>query len=129
MGTLDPPSPCIGVCRLDATRQFCVGCYRTIEEISGWLRFSAEEKRRVLARLAQRNTATPAERESASAEATTTRCPRCGTEFVCGRTAEAASCWCYAVPHVSPPLPASAACLCPACLGNATDRTTDETRE
>ena len=27
-------SPCIGKCVLDTTRQFCIGCKRTIEQIT-----------------------------------------------------------------------------------------------
>jgi predicted Fe-S protein YdhL (DUF1289 family) len=49
-----PISPCIGVCIIDPTNGFCVGCARTIREIAGWLDFSTEEKRRILAALAER---------------------------------------------------------------------------
>ncbi|MGH8310621.1 MAG: helical backbone metal receptor, partial [Steroidobacteraceae bacterium] len=48
----DVPSPCIGVCELDERTRVCRGCARTIEEIAGWSRFSAKEKRAVLRRLA-----------------------------------------------------------------------------
>lgn len=34
-----PPSPCIGVCELDETIGLCLGCGRTMAEISNWLRF------------------------------------------------------------------------------------------
>ncbi|WP_159869111.1 DUF1289 domain-containing protein [Novosphingobium sp. 9U] len=44
----DLPSPCTGVCRLDVAGETCVGCWRTLDEIAGWARFSAEEKRQVL---------------------------------------------------------------------------------
>jgi len=47
----DPISPCIGVCIIDPTSGFCHGCARTIAEIAGWLDFSAEDKRRILAML------------------------------------------------------------------------------
>jgi len=50
----DPISPCIGVCVIDPASGFCLGCARTIPEIAGWLDFSAEEKRRILAVLAER---------------------------------------------------------------------------
>jgi predicted Fe-S protein YdhL (DUF1289 family) len=49
-----PISPCIGVCVIDPASGFCHGCARTIPEIAGWLDFSAEEKRRVLAALGER---------------------------------------------------------------------------
>ncbi len=32
-----PQSPCISVCRIGPDG-WCAGCYRTLEEISGWLR-------------------------------------------------------------------------------------------
>lgn len=40
-------SPCISVCALDPSRQFCIGCYRTIAEISRWRDASDDEKRRI----------------------------------------------------------------------------------
>jgi len=30
-------SPCISVCVLDAVTGYCAGCYRTIDEIAGWI--------------------------------------------------------------------------------------------
>ncbi len=42
-----PMSPCVSVCTLDE-RGFCRGCFRTLAEISGWLRMSAEQRRAVL---------------------------------------------------------------------------------
>jgi predicted Fe-S protein YdhL (DUF1289 family) len=41
------PSPCVSVCRMDAERVFCIGCLRTIPEISGWSRSDAASKRDV----------------------------------------------------------------------------------
>ena len=29
-------SPCIGVCSMDDSTGFCLGCYRTMDEIQGW---------------------------------------------------------------------------------------------
>jgi predicted Fe-S protein YdhL (DUF1289 family) len=46
-----PLSPCTGVCTLDPASGYCRGCFRTIAEIAGWLSFTADEKRRVLAAL------------------------------------------------------------------------------
>ncbi|MCH8684617.1 DUF1289 domain-containing protein [Sphingosinicellaceae bacterium A1X5R2] len=48
------PSPCVQVCRLDVERRHCLGCGRTIEEISRWSTMTAPERRAVLARLAAR---------------------------------------------------------------------------
>lgn len=41
-------SPCVNICTIDAVTGFCHGCFRTVEEISGWLTFSDREKLRVL---------------------------------------------------------------------------------
>ncbi len=40
-------SPCIHVCTLDEDK-ICMGCYRSVEEIRGWFRFSDEEKKKIL---------------------------------------------------------------------------------
>ena len=51
----DPvPSPCVSVCRMDAGRVLCVGCLRTIPEISAWSRMTDDDKRAVWARIEQR---------------------------------------------------------------------------
>lgn len=52
--TNNPTSPCIGVCIIDPATGFCRGCARTIPEIAGWLNFSADDKSRVLAAVADR---------------------------------------------------------------------------
>jgi predicted Fe-S protein YdhL (DUF1289 family) len=41
------PSPCINVCRMDASTGWCEGCLRTIDEITGWSLFDDDEKRAV----------------------------------------------------------------------------------
>ena len=38
------PSPCISVCQIDEETNFCIGCYRDIDEIRDWIIMSAEEK-------------------------------------------------------------------------------------
>ena len=43
----DAMSPCISICTLDE-RGVCRGCFRTLAEISGWLRFTVEERKVVL---------------------------------------------------------------------------------
>ncbi len=42
-------SPCISVCALDPGRTFCIGCYRTIDEIKRWREASEAEKQRIKA--------------------------------------------------------------------------------
>ncbi len=41
------PSPCINVCRMDASSGWCEGCLRTIDEIAGWSLYDDDEKRAV----------------------------------------------------------------------------------
>jgi len=50
------PSPCIDVCRLDA-RGWCIGCRRTIEEITEWSRASEARRREILREVAGRPSA------------------------------------------------------------------------
>ncbi|MFQ6018265.1 MAG: DUF1289 domain-containing protein [Kiloniellaceae bacterium] len=47
-------SPCIRICQLDDTTGLCIGCHRAIDEIRDWPIMTAEEKHRVLRRLAAR---------------------------------------------------------------------------
>jgi predicted Fe-S protein YdhL (DUF1289 family) len=47
-------SPCTGVCRLDATGDFCLGCKRSLDEIADWSMLSDAEKRAVLTAVKQR---------------------------------------------------------------------------
>lgn len=49
------PSPCISVCRMDATRTWCEGCLRSIDEIKAWSSASDADKRRIWALIAERN--------------------------------------------------------------------------
>ena len=44
-------SPCVRVCELDAGRRVCVGCLRTVEEITRWGGMTPDERRAVLAAL------------------------------------------------------------------------------
>ncbi len=41
-------SPCINVCRMDEATGFCLGCFRTMEEIANWSRASSEQRLGVL---------------------------------------------------------------------------------
>lgn len=49
-----PPSPCISVCQLDDRTGWCIGCYRTIDEIRDWIISTPEERQRILDALAAR---------------------------------------------------------------------------
>ena len=50
----EPVSPCLGICRLDPAMQYCVGCFRTIGELSQWTALSREEKQALIEELDQR---------------------------------------------------------------------------
>jgi predicted Fe-S protein YdhL (DUF1289 family) len=50
-------SPCISVCQLDPRTGLCLGCLRSLEEISSWSRISRNEQREVLAAVAARREA------------------------------------------------------------------------
>ena len=47
-------SPCIGTCTLDAWDRYCIGCLRTVEEISDWRRLTEEQQARIVEDLEQR---------------------------------------------------------------------------
>ena len=42
------PSPCISVCQVDPPTGICLGCGRTIQEITDWIVLKDEEKERVI---------------------------------------------------------------------------------
>lgn len=48
-----PPSPCTLVCTLDE-RNVCLGCRRTLDEITAWAGMTAGEQREVLRQLPDR---------------------------------------------------------------------------
>lgn len=50
----EPQSPCIKLCSIHPETRICVGCYRTIDEISAWSRLSVEARRDLLASLPER---------------------------------------------------------------------------
>jgi predicted Fe-S protein YdhL (DUF1289 family) len=54
----DPvPSPCNSVCRMDADGAYCIGCFRTLEEIAGWAGFDDERRRLIWSELHRRKAA------------------------------------------------------------------------
>jgi predicted Fe-S protein YdhL (DUF1289 family) len=50
-------SPCVSICALDDA-DICVGCQRTVDEITGWSRMSNDERRAVLVLCDERARAT-----------------------------------------------------------------------
>ena len=52
-----PPSPCVGVCRIDEGSGFCIGCARSGAEIASWRTASSETLSRIWAELPSRRAA------------------------------------------------------------------------
>ena len=48
------PSPCVGVCKMDDVAGWCKGCFRTLDELTGWSRATDAAKLAVWARVEQR---------------------------------------------------------------------------
>lgn len=48
------PSPCVRICRIDPQRGLCVGCRRTLEEITLWGSLGPDGRRDILSRLKSR---------------------------------------------------------------------------
>lgn len=49
-------SPCVRICVVHPEARICTGCFRTIDEISGWARMSREDRRDIMAVLPDRAT-------------------------------------------------------------------------
>lgn len=49
-------SPCTSVCKMDERTGWCLGCMRTIDEITGWSVLDEAAKRRVCETLVERST-------------------------------------------------------------------------
>ncbi|MDF1793812.1 MAG: DUF1289 domain-containing protein [Thalassobaculaceae bacterium] len=61
--TSEPPrpaatvaSPCVGVCSIDRETRFCLGCFRSMEEIAHWSRYDDTKRLDVIEALRQRQT-------------------------------------------------------------------------
>ena len=53
MNTQEITSPCISICSMNDDG-YCVGCYRTLDEISGWLEMGHTQRTEVLRMLNER---------------------------------------------------------------------------
>ena len=47
-------SPCIQVCTYDEEEEFCIGCYRTKQELQDWLIMTREQKLEILKKIEER---------------------------------------------------------------------------
>lgn len=54
MSLAHPPSPCTGVCKIDPVSTQCLGCQRTLAEITAWFTATAAQKHAILQGLATR---------------------------------------------------------------------------
>ena len=45
---IDVPSPCVSICEMSPHNGFCVGCYRTLDEIAAWSVLDAAAKRAIV---------------------------------------------------------------------------------
>jgi uncharacterized protein len=50
-------TPCKKICMLDAKGQYCMGCYRTRQEVGDWLTLSDDERAAIMAQLPARKDA------------------------------------------------------------------------
>lgn len=48
------PSPCNQDCCYDADMELCQGCFRTLDEVAGWMDMSWEERGEVMKRVERR---------------------------------------------------------------------------
>ena len=49
-------SPCVDVCKIDYESGYCIGCNRTIEEITNWSSFNDSHKKKILTKVKSKNT-------------------------------------------------------------------------
>ena len=47
-------SPCTKICVIHPDERLCVGCFRSIEEITGWSRLSPDDRQAIIADLPAR---------------------------------------------------------------------------
>jgi len=47
-------SPCTKICLVHPQARLCTGCLRSIDEITGWSKMSAEDRRTIMAELPSR---------------------------------------------------------------------------
>ena len=58
MNSLSPATPCVKICVVDPLSGLCIGCGRTVAEISLWPEMTDEQRRAVMSGLSARTAAT-----------------------------------------------------------------------
>ncbi|WP_411957682.1 DUF1289 domain-containing protein [Paracoccus homiensis] len=49
-----PPSPCVNICVMHKTRDLCVGCFRSLDEIASWGSMAPAAQREIINQLPAR---------------------------------------------------------------------------
>jgi len=44
-------SPCINQCRNDSNNEYCISCFRTVQEKKSWWKYTVEEKKKIISEL------------------------------------------------------------------------------
>ena len=47
-------SPCVNICRMDDNNRYCIGCWRTLDEIKQWSMLSDEQRATIMGQLESR---------------------------------------------------------------------------
>jgi predicted Fe-S protein YdhL (DUF1289 family) len=58
------PSPCVSICVVDPAGGYCLGCYRTLDEIAAWINLGSDARLAVWDAIAERRKAANAEPHS-----------------------------------------------------------------
>ena len=48
------PSPCVDICDVDESCKYCIGCGRSLDEISAWLSINNEQRQAIVEQLPER---------------------------------------------------------------------------
>ncbi len=57
-------SPCNNVCKMDERNGWCLGCFRTLDEIASWSSLEEARKRAIVQALASRREAADVQRSA-----------------------------------------------------------------
>ena len=47
-------SPCVDKCKIDEKTNFCLGCFRALEEISSWSTYDNKQKQKIINLISKR---------------------------------------------------------------------------
>ncbi len=48
-------TPCVNICRMDEQNRYCIGCFRSLDEIKRWTTMSEDERAAVMTQLESRS--------------------------------------------------------------------------